>query len=216
MKHHARGAGRAEGYIQYGSGMYGHAGWRNFDASPTLRYERLPVVGRLYTKNATRFASNVEYGDIVRGLPLPQGSCLGIYASHVLEHLALSDVRRALRHTRELLAPQGRFRMVVPDLMHLARRYLDQPGPDAASRFMRESGLGLEQRPRTLAGLIKHWLGNSQHLWMWDEEGLTKELSDAGFTHVRRAQRGDSEDPHFSDIEDPERWHNCLGLEAMR
>jgi hypothetical protein len=57
----------------------------NFDASITLRMERLPVVGRFVKKNSQRFPDGVAFGDIVKGLPLPDGSADGIYASHVLE-----------------------------------------------------------------------------------------------------------------------------------
>src|SRR5579883_3262393 len=94
-------------YVHYGCGLTAPAGWLNFDASPTLRWERMPLLGRLYTKNAERFPAGVRYGDIVRGLPIPEGSCKGIYASHVLEHLALNDFHRALENTRRMLAPGG-------------------------------------------------------------------------------------------------------------
>lgn len=83
-------------YVQYSCAWCAPAGWTNFDASPTLRFERLPIIGNLYTKNENRFPENVEYGDIVKGLPVPDDSCKGIYCSHVLEHLSLSDFRVAL------------------------------------------------------------------------------------------------------------------------
>ena len=53
-------------YVQYGCGFSAPEGWKNFDASPTLQFERLPVIGRLFTKNASRFPENVRYGDIVK------------------------------------------------------------------------------------------------------------------------------------------------------
>lgn len=97
-------------YVQFGCGWSAPDGWLNFDASPTLRFERLPVVGRLYTRNAKRFPANVIYGDIVRGLPLTENSCQGMYCSHVLEHLALGDLDRALKNVHRYLklgAPSG-------------------------------------------------------------------------------------------------------------
>ena len=97
-------------YVQYGCGVFAPEGWRNFDASPTLRFERLPLVGRLYTRNQTRFPVNVEHGDIVKGLPVGRGTCRALYCSHVLEHLTLEDARLALRHTREMLREDGCFR----------------------------------------------------------------------------------------------------------
>jgi hypothetical protein len=64
-------------YMQYGCGWSAPTAWENFDASPTLRFERIPVLGRLYTKNARRLPENIRYGDIVRGLPIPAKSCNG-------------------------------------------------------------------------------------------------------------------------------------------
>src|SRR4051812_43659884 len=108
-------------YVQYGCGLSAPESWRNFDASPTLRLQRLPVVGRrLHGGGLPLFPSNVEYGDIVRGLPVSPGSCRGVYCSHVLEHLALADFRTALRNTRAILRDGGIFRFVLPDLELLA------------------------------------------------------------------------------------------------
>jgi hypothetical protein len=61
-------------YIQYGCGWSAPVEWTNFDASPTLRFERLPLIGSFYTKNKQRFPANVRYGDIVSGLPVPNDS----------------------------------------------------------------------------------------------------------------------------------------------
>ena len=55
-------------YVHYGCHHCAPVEWLNFDASPTLRLERLPVIGRLVRKNAGRFPSNILYGDIVSGL----------------------------------------------------------------------------------------------------------------------------------------------------
>lgn len=133
-------------YVQYGCGFCAPRGWKNLDASPTLRFEKLPILGRLYTKNKTRFPKNVEYGDIVKGLPIPAGCCSGIYASHVLEHLALDDFRIALKNTRILLRPGGVFRFVVPNLETLALAYINSDEATAAEQFMRAVSLGSTTR----------------------------------------------------------------------
>ena len=203
-------------YLQYGCGQSAPQGWRNFDASPTLRFERIPVIGKLYTKNATRFPENAEYGDIVTGLPVEAASCDVVYCSHVLEHLALADFRIALRNTLSLLRPGGTFRLVVPDLEFLADQYLQCPLNRAAHNFMSESYLGHERRMRGIAGFLTSLLGNSQHLWMWDYKAMQMELLESGFVDVRRAFFGDSENERFSEVESKDRWENCLGVECRR
>lgn len=203
-------------YVQYGCGWTAPPAWLNFDASPTLRFERMPLLGRLYTRNRQRFPANVEYGDIVRGLPVPAGSCRAIYCSHILEHLSLEDCRHALRNTHALLQPGGIFRLVLPDLESAIRKYLNNPVPNAAPEFIQHTGLGLERKKRGLHGLLVAWLGNSQHLWMWDYKSMEQELRAAGFHEVRRAQFGDSADPHFKDVEQHDRWNDCLGIECRQ
>ena len=114
-------------YVQYGCGFTAPTEWINYDASPTLRFERLPVLGKLYTRNKQRFPENVKYGDVVKGLPEKPETADGVYCSHTLEHLALNDFRIALKNTYKILKPGGIFRCIVPDLREITQiYYLDE------------------------------------------------------------------------------------------
>ena len=203
-------------YIQYGCAWTAPASWMNFDASPTLRFERLPLVGKLYTKNHARFPENVEYGDIVKGLPVQSESCTGVYCSHVLEHLSLEDFRKALQNSYRILRSGGIFRLVLPDLEYSIKKYIDNPSDDAALTFMKETSLGYERRSCGLKGVVYSLLGNSQHLWMWDYKSIESELRNAGFIEIRRARFGDSADLLFGEVEEKGRWENCLGVECLK
>jgi len=203
-------------YVQYGCGWSAPKGWRNFDASPTLRFERIPFVGKFYTRNQSRFPKNVEYDDITTGLPISDISCKAIYCSHVLEHLSLEDFRKALSNTHRKLRGGGVFRLVLPDLHFYAEEYLRDRSADAALTFMRDTCLGLENRERGFFPLLKVWLGNSQDCWMWDFESLRGELQRAGFVDIRRASYGDSSDPKFAEVEQVDRWKDCLGVECHK
>jgi hypothetical protein len=205
-------------YVQYGCGLSAPDGWLNFDASPTLRLQRIPAIGGFFVLpgDYPKFPSAVRFGDIVEGLPISDQSCKGVYCSHVLEHLALEDFRTALANTLRYLEPGGIFRLVLPALERLTREYIESRDDDAASRFMEGAYLGVRQRKRGVSGMLRGWLGNSAHLWMWDEKGMVRELRDAGFTAIRRAKVGDSADPRFSEVEDPDRWHGCLGIECRK
>lgn len=203
-------------YVQYGCGWSDPEGWQNYDASPTLRFERIPLLGSLYTKNASRFPQNVRYGDIVRGLPLAEESCAGIYCSHVLEHLALDDADKALANTYRYLKRGSTFRIVVPDLEQLARDYLVNSSTAAAHDFMESAFLGQKQRPKGLSGLIRNWLGNGAHLWMWDEKSLTDRLQKIGFINIRRCAFGDAVDRKFDEVENSSRFDGCLALDCSK
>jgi hypothetical protein len=51
---------------------------------------------------------------------------------------------------------------------------------------------------------------------MWDFYSMESELHSAGFKAIRRARFGDSLNSRFQEVEAPERWENCLGLECEK
>jgi len=158
----------------------------------------------------------VHYGDIVKGLPIAPESCAAIYCSHILEHLALDQLRRALVNTCGYLKHGGVFRCVLPDLERLVSDYSSSQEELRAMRFMEQSHLGYQSRPSGIPGFVREWLGNSRHLWMWDYHSLVVELKTAGFAMIRRAHFGDSDFACFEAIEDNERWENGLGIECRK
>lgn len=197
--------------VQYGAGWLAAPGWLNYDASPSLRLERLPLIGRLVKVNENRFPDDILFGDIVKGLPIKPGTVSAIYASHVLEHLCYDDFWRALANTYALLKPRGVFRLIVPDLEARASRYLDSVrsgDPEAASRFLRESYIGRESPARTAGRWLRQAFGNADHLWMWDEPSMTAALLKTGFVDIRRCILGDAEDPGFSCVERADRFRD--------
>jgi predicted SAM-dependent methyltransferase len=202
-------------YVQYGCGLSAIEGWFNFDNSPTLRIERIPLLGKILTQlsgNEQRFPEAVLYGDICKGLPIYNETARGVYASHVLEHLSLEDFRTAVASTFRMLAPGGIFRLIVPDLEARARIYLQQVerrSPHASNWFMRAARLGIESKPRTILQHARRMFGNSAHLWMWDEYSISAELDRAGFVKIRRCNIGDSLDPSFAKVEDPSRFYDA-------
>jgi predicted SAM-dependent methyltransferase len=217
-KHAATHTSSEARYVQYGCGWCAPKEWINFDASLTLRWERIPILGRC-TKNSQRFPVNVRPGDIVEGLPIPDESCSGVYASHILEHLALDDFHRALTNTFRMLRKGGIFRLVVPDLEWSAREYLsrfDRSEPGANAFFLRETSLGIERRARGLMGRVTRALNTSAHLWMWDSKAMAQALNEHDFVRIRRCHFGDCEDAMFSIVEDRSRFEHAVAMEARR
>ena len=206
----------ASRYVQFGCAYDAPEDWINFDSSPTLRLERIPLFGRAIRKNGRRFPDNVRYGDIVKGLPIARGSCAGIYACHVLEHMTLSEARLALRNTLSLLAPGGVFRIVVPDLKAAARQYVLSTEREAAHEFMRSTMLGLEAPAAGLVGRMARALGRSNHLWMWDRSSMAHELQQAGFLQIRDCLFNDSPDPMFELVERRDRFDDAIAFECRK
>ena len=207
-------------YVQYGCGLSAPKNWVNFDVSPTLRLQKLPFVGQVLKPMLNvQFPKNVKYGDIIKGLPLKDNSVDGIYCSHTLEHLALDDLRIALKNTLEVMKNGAIFRMVLPDLQFYVNQYVESmnSGNSAASHdFLFNTMLGIKSRPKGIRELLSSSFGNSHHLWMWDYPSLSIELTELGFKEIRRCNYGDSRDKMFNFVEDEGRFINCLGIECMK
>ena len=207
-------------YVQYGCGLSAPKEWINFDVSPTLRIQKTPILGSiLKSKLNVTFPSNVLYGDIIKGLPIDENSCDGLYCSHTLEHLSLKDFRQALMNSFKVLKKGGIFRCIVPDLEFAARSYinaLDNGDNLASLSFINNTMLGIKERPRGLKGFLSSFFGNSHHLWMWDNKSLVAELKDVGFTKIRACKFNDSEDEFFKLVEDIDRFENSVTIECRK
>lgn len=210
-------------YVQYGAGTIAVPGWINFDASPTLRIQRLPLIGKLVRRKLNCvFEDGIHYGDIVRGLPLPLGSADGVFCSHILEHLALDDFHTALRNTYLLLRPGGIFRCIVPDLEIRARRYIaslengEDKRAEASIEFCRKTSLGRQIRPKSF---VNKWLAacsNKLHLWMWDRYSLEYALREHGFIDVVPFVIGRSMDEALLRPERDYQFNDAVSIEARK
>lgn len=207
-------------YVQYGCGLSAPKEWTNFDVSPTLRIQKIPVLGTiLKSKLNTTFPTTVLYGDIIKSLPIDENSCDGLYCSHTLEHLSLQDFRQALINSFKVLKKGGIFRCIVPDLEFAARSYikdLDNGDNLASLNFIDNTMLGIKERPRGLKDYLSSFFGNSHHLWMWDKNSLSEELKNVGFTQIRVCKFHDSEDEMFKYVEDIGRFENAVAIECRK
>ncbi len=218
-------------FVQYGCGARAIKGFINFDASPTLRIQKMPIIGSLLRpKLNCIFDNDVIYGDIVKGLPLKPNSVDFLFCSHVLEHLTYSDFQLALRNSYSLLTDGGVFRLIVPDLKEYVMHYISKSSLEkdlgfatessASFWFMQSTCLGSETSRSTIYSRLISAFGNSSHLWMWDRSGLTRALINAGFVDVEPFQKGQAVD---SDMCAPEGDHMftahglpCLALQCIK
>ena len=207
-------------YVQFGCGLDAPKEWVNYDASPTLIIQQIPIVGKLLTPMLNvGFPKNVLFGDIIKGLPEKSNSCDGVYSSHTLEHLSLNDFRIAIQNVYAILKPNGTLRIVVPDIEFLARNYLqelEKGNSEAAMDFIKSSLLGKETKGRNFKEKISNLFGNSHHLWMWDYASMKTELVKIGFVNIRRCLYNDSKDAFFELVERESRFINALAIECSK
>lgn len=208
-------------YVHYGAGRHAPKEWMNYDISPTLRIQKIPLLGKWLAKKAQgfNFPERLMVGDIVKGLPLPHASCKAIYCAHVIEHLTRDKADKALKNTYNLLQQGGVFRCVLPDLKIYTERYLKRSAagdPEAAHLFMREACLGTEGNHDGWRGPIRRSFGNYLHLWMWDAASFETALRQAGFSAIRPCKIGDGVDPFFKLVERESRFLDALAYECVK
>ncbi len=219
-------------YVQYGCGTEAPEGWINFDASPTLRIQKIALVGRILRPflNCT-FDDAVRYGDIVRGLPLANECADGVFCSHILEHISLEECHTAIKNTFRILKPGGMFRCILPDLEAYAKEYVNAVSeihsepmdPDklkikaeASIKFLKGTLLGLPNRNKSMLRLISDLFGNAVHRWMWDRYSLAKALSDHGFVDVESFRFNACDNKMFLRPERAYQFERSFGLQCRR
>lgn len=208
-------------YINFGCGIYAPPEWDNYDISPTLKIRKIPLFGKLISKlfHDIPFPDYVKEGNIVNGLPILANSIDVIYSSHVLEHMSFEDAQKAISNVFLYLKPGGIFRSVLPDLEILMKEYERnklENNNNAANLFLKESLLGLEQKPKGMLRKFISFFGNYHHLWMWDFASINQELHNVGFVNIRRCSPGESKDSMIRLIEDPSRFVKALYFEATK
>ena len=207
---------RKEVCVQFGCGLSAPEGWYNYDNSPTLRIQRIPVFGKLLTRKRVTFPSNVLYADVLKGLPHQSDSIDKVYCSHVLEHLSFEDFHKAIKEVYRCLKIGGEFRLIMPSLRHIANAYVQSKDADASEKFMRDSLLGLETRPISFVSKVMDSFSNRHHLWLWDEASTKRALIAHGFVDVKQIEFVQSEDSAFSVVQDETRFINAVALTCFK
>ena len=202
--------------VQFGCGLSSPEGWINYDNSPTLRIQRLPVVGKLLTRRRVTFPPDVLYADVLKGLPHRSDSVDKVYCSHVLEHLSFDDFHKAIREVHRCLRAGGEFRLVMPNLRHIAHAYLQSKEVSASEKFMRDSLLGLESRPAGVVRKVMESFSNRHHLWLWDEASTKAALIDHGFVGVKQIEFIPNENSAFSSVQEETRFIDAVALTCFK
>tara|TARA_Y100000748_G_C15348196_1_gene430770 strand:+ start:118 stop:738 length:621 start_codon:yes stop_codon:yes gene_type:complete len=183
--------------------------WKNYDATPTAVLEKIPLIGKIIKINQKRFPRELIYGDITRKLLSPKNEAQNIFCSHVLEHLSNDEMKNALNNIYQMLKPNGCFRLIVPNLENRVKKYIDDKD---ANNFIEKLGMGQKNINNNIFSKIKSLFGNTKHLWMYDYDSLSLELSKVGFINIRNCNFGDSQIEVFSEIEEKNRFIDDNGM----
>lgn len=198
-------------------------GFVNIDNSPSSLLARYKVLSWLaetfgllskeqqflvsfYKKN------NVRRADLRKGLPFPSRCVDMIYSSHVFEHLSREDARSFLLEARRCLKPgTGCLRLIVPSLSFIVDEYLDNKDADYfVTRLVMATPV-----PKTLPEkLLQLVFGFRHHLWMYDDQSLSKIISDCGFDDVKVVEPGRTTMPNVGNLDLNERGAESIIVEC--
>jgi len=190
-------------YLNLGCGDTAPDGWVNCDSSWHAQASKVPGLHRLLEAmglaSGARWPKNIQYLSLARRFSWASGSVDCVYASHVFEHLSARVAENLMKESHRILKTGGVLRVVVPDLLYHARKYVSSWSDtrSGAEEFLTVTHLRLpEERSliRRMYGLIMDY--PNLHKNMYDEVTLREVFVRHGFTEIRSAQYGVS---HYID-----------------
>lgn len=157
------------------------AGWTNVDYALGARITKLPffrTVNRRLKLFNLDWSEEIFLHDLTRTFPWSDSSVDVVYSSHTLEHLSREQGRFFLTECRRVLRKGGILRIVVPDLRHNVREYLE--GRLAADDFVENLGVlyieGASKWKNRLNPFVQF-----PHKCMYDVDRLVDIFSELGF-----------------------------------
>lgn len=140
------------------------------------------------------------WGDylFMHGSWFPSDSIDGIVSIHSIEHLPWPDgVIRFFEVTHHVLKPGGTMRLVVPDLMKVAKLYV--AGDDLKGIYGPEFNIG--PGPDCAATRFMHFCRAWEHTILFDERLLRMMMEQAGFVNIRVMPFGESDVPELRGLD---------------
>ncbi len=204
--------------LNLGCGRNVLPGWVNIDNSPSVLLTGRPWVKKtahalgVITKEQleTNWPADIVWRDLTKRWPYGENTVDRIYSSHFLEHLSRDEGEAVLREACRALKPEGLFRLVVPDLVFHATRYLrkvaesDGVGREPHDEFLRNIyGAFLEKRRKGL-----------HHKYMYDWFTLRFLLKSVGFSSVVRQSYQVSADEELARLDN--RPEDSLHIDARK
>lgn len=174
--------------LQLGAGDNYADGWLNTDIEPQ---------------------ANGVYLDATSSYPFPDGSFHFVFAEHVIEHLTWEGGLAMLKESHRVLAPDGRIRIVTPNLDKLI--HLLSHGSDPESRQVIDASrrlFGWPETPVMPAYVMNKVMREWGHQFIYDPATLRKTFELAGFKEIVERRIGETTDPAFEAVEFRTRDHN--------
>ncbi len=195
--------------LNIGSGTRVVPAFLNLDNSPSVWVAKFPRVRRLlyqsgWLKGAQGSAdwSGVTWKDVTRGLPFADDSVEKIYSSHFLEHIPEKKGKHVVGECFRVLRPGGRMRLVVPDLLFHAERYVEKTRALLAQKKLTMDRSAHDEFLDTVAGnYFRKGRKGAHHCYMYDLPTLVNLLREAGFQAIEHCAYREGSDSELYELD---------------
>ena len=120
-------------------------------------------------------------------LPFENNSCSLVYNEHFLEHLTVEEGVSFLKECHRVLEPGGILRISMPSLEYIIDKYSSENWRDQDWLTWKDFEF-VKTRAEMINISFRWW----EHKWLYDQEELTRRLSEAGYVNIRQMEWGES------------------------
>jgi len=209
--------------INIGCGPNGQLpGFVNLDNSRSIWLSRLlwlkkrmHRVGLLTDRQLKDDWRGVVRCDASRRLPYPDKSISKIYSSHFLEHITYPRAVNVLKECHRVLRRDGTMRLVVPDLLWHAERYVERTRQLVSASLSPDGRRAHDEFMETVCGAyLERRRYGAAHCYMYDYPTLLCMLRELRFGHVKRCPYREGTDRELASFDS--RPEESLHLEIRK
>lgn len=213
--------------INLGCGLQCPQDWINIDSSFGVYFSKYPLIKKLlYFILPCSILPNIDWPqnttwmELTKQFKFADNTVDVIYSSHTFEHLTHEEAKFVFSECYRVMKKGAIVRIIVPDFEVLINQYLNNriKIPENASLiFSKNSGYFEIPEPKNLRSLFKYYIQRkNNHHFLYDEPGLKKQFSDAGFLEIKRMSFGMSRIDDLDGIESESRLNGSICIEAIK
>jgi predicted SAM-dependent methyltransferase len=210
--------------INIGCGMTPTKEWLNFDNSFSLKLSRFSFVIKLLfffrlindrQKKYIEFCkkNKILFANATKKIPLENESVEILYSSHMIEHIAKTQVNKFLQEVHRVMHKNGVFRLILPDFDSQINHYTIHKNID---EFLIKSFLvppPLDSFKAKLQILIN---GYRHHQWMYSKSSIKNVLELNNFKNIIFLKDSETTIKNVNNLNLLERSEGSIILECQK
>ena len=210
--------------INIGCSVSPTIGWENFDNSPGMTLAKFKIIAdtmyylKIITKSQYDVVSfynknKIKYANVTKKIPIKSKAAYAVYSSHMLEHLDRNEADLCIKEIHRVLKKDGIIRLVLPNIKQYVHEYLEHKDAD---KFIESTFMGTTVPKGLIKKIMNYISGPRHHLWMYDEQSLSKLLIKHGFKNPETLKAGETNIEDHGNLDLYERDGDSFYIEAFK